>query len=105
SGSREEAARAWQESLKRDPHAELPRQELALIGCELFWTRKNERGHDEYDCAVDGATLVRIPSGEHKPAGATRAVAFDAFFIAKEPVTYARFQQFLVKSALVSREE
>jgi formylglycine-generating enzyme required for sulfatase activity len=105
SGARDEVARAWQEALRRDLYAELPRQELASIGCDLFFAGKNDRGVEEFESAVDGATLVRIPSGERRPAGATRSVAFDGFFVAKEPVTYERFQRFLVKSTHVAREE
>jgi formylglycine-generating enzyme required for sulfatase activity len=105
SASREEAARAWQEALKRDTHAELPRQELASMGCDLFFAGKNERGFEEFESTVDGATLIRIPSGERRPEGATRAVLYDAFFVAKEPITYERFQKFLVKSSFVAKEE
>ena len=75
SGARDEVARAWQEALRRDLYAELPRQELASIGCDLFFAGKNDRGVEEFESAVDGATLDRIPSGERRPAGATRSVA------------------------------
>lgn len=104
-GTRDEAAEAFQEVLRRDLAQVAARAELDALGCELVFVAKNEKGYEEYESAVDGAILVRVPQTRTRlfqPAG---RIDVAPFFVAKEPVTYARFQSFLVKNPLASREE
>jgi hypothetical protein len=103
-GDRQKSAEAWQEVLRRDRLDQAAKQELVSLGCDLFFVGKNAQGRDEYESAIDGAILVSIPGQRTTLFHPRQTVDLAPFFVTREPITWAQYQNFLVRKA-AAREE
>lgn len=83
-GDRALATECWQEVLRRAPRDDEAERRLAELGCDLRFLRVDEQGLEEFENAVDLATLVRVPS----VLGA---------FVARQPVNYDQFHRFIAR--------
>ncbi len=82
---RDVVAEAWQEVQNRTGGDDEAREKLEELGCELMCRGKGEHGVLEFENTIDGAILIRSP---HLPG----------LFVARRPVTYGEFREFLVRS-------